>query len=133
MWQYKALRHPEGHVGVHEAFSGVCTVEPIRLVGDSAEDLQRTLADITTAVAAGVENYEDFQPYGTLSKIMVRVSFDVPAPERLSLRLAGASFGIVRVDTNTLVFSVPAACYACAIGQVLPYLRGCGTFTIDPA
>jgi hypothetical protein len=132
MWQYKALQHPDGHVGVYETFSGTCTVEPIRLIGDSVSDLQHTLAAVTAAVSTGVENYDDFQPYGTLSKTGVRVTFDTPVPAWMPQRLVGATFAVATVDTYALVFTVTAACYSCAIGQVLPYLRGCGTFTIDP-
>lgn len=66
-WHYQLLKHeePGGEewYGIHEVYSvGLCTKDPIQIVGDSLKDIVWTLRAIESDMKRyGIGNYNDFK------------------------------------------------------------------------
>lgn len=65
-WNYRALKHPDGTVAIHEVFYGEdgkpdsCSAEPTGFVGDSLEDLKSNLELAKRGLVERVLDYENF-------------------------------------------------------------------------
>lgn len=64
-WNYRVLRYKDGGLGIHEVFytdgkPASCTEDPVGIVGDDLEEMQREAQNMLLAMAAEILDYESF-------------------------------------------------------------------------